>query len=175
MKPKDFHLKFPQWQNGNWIIGLGSYLFNNTNIVHVYCDYRRKNGTKLWDNYLVCTLEFAKKYPLSPLKNNPNVKLYRIPYQELLTFQDKINESTPPLERKKEEHKENKRLANKREAQYIEVMNEKKHKWNAFEFARSFAGKPNAPIYILDGKDRYECAGSIIEPYDNGKPSTRSS
>jgi len=27
MKPKDFHLKFPQWQNGNWIIGLGSYLF----------------------------------------------------------------------------------------------------------------------------------------------------
>ena len=175
MKPKDFHLKFPQWQNGNWIIGLGSYLFNNTNIVHVYCDYRRKNGTKLWDNYLVCTKQFASKYLLSPLKNNPNVKLYRIPYQELLTFQDKINESTPRLERKKEEHKENKRLAKGREEQYIVHMNLQKHKWNAFEFARSFAGKPNAPIYILDGNDRYECAGSIIEPYDNGKPSTSSS
>ena len=168
MSHKDFHLKYPQWLNGEWSIGLGSYLFNNTNTVHVYCDYRKKNGTKLWDDYLVCTHEFAKKHPLSPLKNNPNVKLYRIPYQELLTFQDKINEkSTPRLERKKEEHKENKRLANKREAQYIEVMNEKKHKWNAFEFARSFANQPNASIYILDGKDRYECAGSIIEPYED--------
>ena len=169
MKPKDFHLKFPQWNGhqGDRIIGIGSYLFNNTNIVHVYCDYRTKNGTKLWENYLVCTKQFASKFPLIPLKNNPNVKLYRIPLQKLLTFQDKINESTPRLERKKEEHKENKRLANKREQEYIEIMNEKKHKWNAFEFARSFAGKPNAPIYILDGKDRYECAGSIIEPYED--------
>ena len=34
MKPKDFHLKFPQWNGhqGDRIIGLGSYLFNNTNI-----------------------------------------------------------------------------------------------------------------------------------------------
>ena len=168
MKPKDFHLKFPQWQNGNWIIGLGSYLFNNTNIVHVYCDYRRKNGTKLWDNYLVCTKQFASKFPLIPLKNNPNVKLYRIPYQELLTFQDKINESTPPLEKKKEEHKENKRHAGKREAQYIEVMYQQRHKWNPFEIARAFVEQPNAPIYVLEGKGRYECAGSVIEPCEDG-------
>ena len=176
MKPRDFHLKFPQWNGyqGDRIIGLGSYLFKNTNIVHVYCDYRTKNGTKLWDNYLVCTHDFAKKYPLLPLINNKQVKLYRIPLQELLTFQ-RSNESTPPVERKKVEHKENKRLAKGREEQYIVHMNLQKHKWNAFEFARSFANQPNAPIYILEGKDRYECAGSIIEPYDNGKPSTRSS
>jgi hypothetical protein len=75
MKPKDFHLKFPQWLNGEWSVGLGSYLFNNSNTVHVYCDYRKKNGTKLWDNYLVCTLEFAKKYPLSPLKKQSKCEI----------------------------------------------------------------------------------------------------
>ena len=48
MKPKDFHLHRPVWKGGNWEIGIGSYLFNNTNTVHVYCDYVRKNGTKIW-------------------------------------------------------------------------------------------------------------------------------
>ena len=67
MKPKDFHLKFPQWRGGHWTLGIGSYLFKNTNTVHVYCDYRRQNGTKLWDDYLVCTKQFASKYPLTPL------------------------------------------------------------------------------------------------------------
>ena len=166
---KDFHLKFPQWKNGNWIIGLGSYLFKNTNIIHVYCDYRKKNGTKLWDSFLICTHEFAKKFPLAPLQKDPRIKLYRIPYQELLTFHDRQTEkqtaSKPFFERKKEEHKENKRLANKKEIQYIVHMNQQKHKWNAFEFARSLANEPNAPIYILPGKDRYLCAGTVIEPY----------
>ena len=166
MKSRDFHLKYPQWQNGNWIIGLGSYLFNNSNIVHVYCDYRRKNGTRLWDSYLLCTHGFAKKYPLLPLTSNPKVKLYRIPYQELLTFHNEQNESTLPLERigSRKEQKENKRLANKREAEYIEIMYEQKHKFNPFKFAREFVNLPGSPIYILEGKDRYECAGSIIEP-----------
>ena len=178
MKPKDFHLKFPQWQGGEWIIGLGSYLFNNTNTVHVYCDYRRKNGTRLWDDYLVCTKQFASKYPLIPLKNNAKVKLYRVPFQELLTFHNSITDSIEPLQlqqKHEEEQKENKRLANKREQQYIEVMYQQRHKFNPFEIARWFAKEPQAPIYVLDGKDRYECAGSVIEPYDNGKASTRSS
>jgi hypothetical protein len=170
MKPKDFHLKFPQWQGGEWIIGLGSYLFNNSNTVHVYCDYRKKNGTRLWDGYLVCTKQFASKYPLIPLQKNPKVKLYRVPYQELLTFHNSITDSTEPLV-VVEEHKENKRLAGKREAQYIEVMYQQRHKWNPFEIARAFVEQPNAPIYVLEGKGRYECAGSVIEPYDNRKPS----
>ncbi len=61
------------------------------------------------------------------------------------------------------------------EQQYIEVMYQQRHKFNPFEIARWFAKEPQAPIYVLDGKDRYECAGSVIEPYDNGKASTRSS
>ena len=174
MSHKDFHLKYPQWLNGEWSIGLGSYLFNNTNTVHVYCDYRRKNGTKLWDSYLVCTKKFASKFPLTPLKSNPKVKLYRIPYQELLTFHNSINDSAKPLVAL-EEPKETKRLTNKREGQYIEIMYEQKHKFNPFAMAREFAKQPNAQIYVLDGKGRYECAGAIIEPYDNGKPSTTSS
>jgi hypothetical protein len=54
-------------------------------------------------------------------------------------------------------------------------MYQQRHKFNPFEIARWFAKEPQAPIYVLDGKDRYECAGSVIEPYDNGKASTRSS
>jgi hypothetical protein len=107
---------------------------------------------------------------LTPLKKNPKVKLYQVPFQELLTFHNSITDRIEPLELKlkhEEEQKENKRLANKREQQYIEVMYQQRHKFNPFEIARWFAKEPQAPIYVLDGKDRYECAGALIEPCEN--------
>ena len=117
---RDFHLKFPQWDAGNWIVGLGSYLFNNNSTVHVYCDYRRKTGSKLWDGYKVCTKVFAEKYPLTPLKSNPNVKLYRIPFGELETHHEEYmdKEHLAKQQATKPEQKVNKRLLNKRELEY---------------------------------------------------------
>ena len=98
---RDFHLKFPQWSGGDWVVGLGSYLFRQSNVIHVYCDYRRKSGSKLWDGYKVCTKAFAEKYPLTPLKSNPSVKLYRIPFGELETHHEEyMDKEAQPVTQK---------------------------------------------------------------------------
>ena len=117
---RDFHLKFPQWSGGDWVVGLGSYLFRQSNVIHVYCDYRRKSGSKLWDGYKVCTKAFAEKYPLTPLKSNPSVKLYRIPFGELETHHEEYmdKEHLAKQQATKPEQKVNKRLLNKRELEY---------------------------------------------------------
>ena len=136
---KDFHLKFPQWDAGNWIVGLGSYLFNNSSTVHVYCDYRRKNGNKLWDGYKICSKAFAEKYPLIPLKSNPNVKLYRIPFGELETFHEEYmdKEHLAKQQATKPEQTKNKKLLNKRELEYyiLKQQNQSENNQSALEVA----------------------------------------
>ena len=159
MKSRDFHLKFPQWQNGNWVVGLGDYLFKNVDVLHVYCDYRKKNGSKLWDSFKYCTLDFAKKYPLEPLKKDPRVKLYRIPFGELETFHDSYIDKITPIPR--EEPELEKILLNKREAEYIGLMMEKRTGNNWVEYFRELLGNKQAPVYRC-GK-RYLIGDGYIE------------
>tara|TARA_R110001632_G_scaffold14323_1_gene48390 strand:+ start:919 stop:1407 length:489 start_codon:yes stop_codon:yes gene_type:complete len=157
---KDFHLKFPQWSAGNWIVGLGSYLFNNNSTVHIYCDYRKKTGSKLWDSYLVCTKAFAEKHPLVPLKSNPNVKLYRIPFGELQTFHEEYMDKEELLakEQVKPEQEVNKKLLNKRELEYyiLKQQNQSENNQSALEVAIDvFCENKKVKVYQIS-KTEYE-------------------
>ena len=157
---RDFHLKFPQWDAGNWIVGLGSYLFNNNSTVHVYCDYRRKTGSKLWDGYKVCTKAFAEKYPLTPLKSNPNVKLYRIPFGELETFHEEYldKEHLAKQQATKPEQTKNKKLLNKRELEYyiLKQQNQSENNQSALEVAIDvFCENKKVKVFQIS-KNEYE-------------------
>ena len=157
---RDFHLKFPQWSGGDWVVGLGSYLFRQSNVIHVYCDYRRKSGSKLWDGYKVCTKAFAEKYPLTPLKSNPQIKLYRIPFGELETFHEEYMEKEHLAKQQatKPEQKVNKRLLNKRELEYRILQQKHQNKRNISpleEVMKVFCEERPCNVYQIN-KDEFE-------------------
>ena len=161
MMSRDFHLKFPQWQNGNWVVGLGDYLFKGVDVLHVYCDYRKKNGSKLWDSFKYCTEDFAKKFPLEPLKKDPRVKLYRIPFGQLETFHESYMDKINPIRKPEPIQEPEKVLLNKRESEYIGLMMEKRKGINWIEYFREIIKDNNAPVYRCG--QRYLIGDGYIE------------
>lgn len=74
-----FEIRTPVW--GGRKVGLATYkvgIHNQIDILIV-----NQDGNRLYPNSLYINGKDVKKYPIEPVKSNPNVKLYIIPINDL--------------------------------------------------------------------------------------------
>ena len=74
-----FEINKPAW--GGRKVGLATYKVAAHNRIDIL--YKDKNGRRIYPLPLYISGEKARKYPVYPVRNNPNVKLYVIPISDL--------------------------------------------------------------------------------------------
>lgn len=74
-----FKIKSPIWDGRK--VGLATYKIGTHNEVRILT--KNKDGEELYPQPLYISGAKAKKFPIQPVKRNPNIKLHIIPISEL--------------------------------------------------------------------------------------------
>ena len=74
-----FAIKTPIW--GGRKVGLATYKLGTHNEIRI--EKRDASGSLLYPQPLYISGEQARKYPIEPVKKNPNIKLHIIPISDL--------------------------------------------------------------------------------------------
>ena len=74
-----FNIKTPVW--GGRKVGLATYKIGAHNEIEILTT--NTNGERIYPNSFYVSGQNARKYPLEPVRSNPNVKLHIIPINDL--------------------------------------------------------------------------------------------
>ena len=85
-----YGIDFPIWNGGNRIIGIATWRIKKNNL-NLYCNYRRKDGTRLWKGDLYISEKFASKYPTKEYQGkNGKFTVYQISLSDLQEYNQKL-------------------------------------------------------------------------------------
>ena len=91
-KTVKYGIDFPIWNGGNRLIGIALWRIKKYNL-NIYCNYRRKDGTRLWEGELYINEKFATKYPYKEFNGkNGKFTVYQIPLADIQKFNQEIQD-----------------------------------------------------------------------------------
>ena len=90
---KKYGIDYPIWNgHGGRLIGIATWRIKKYNL-NLFCNYRRKDGTRLWEGLLYINEKFASKYPYKEYNGkNGKFSVYQIPLADIQEFNAKIKD-----------------------------------------------------------------------------------
>ena len=88
-----YGIDYPIWNgHGGRLIGIATWRIKKYNL-NLFCSYRRKDGTRLWEGLLYVNEKFASKYPYKEYNGkNGKFSVYQIPLADIQEFNAKIKD-----------------------------------------------------------------------------------
>lgn len=103
MVSKKLILDKPIWNGGERYVGIATYRLRDNNL-RVSCRYRNKSGNPIWQGELLVTKRFAEKFSTKEFKTKGGkaFKVYLIPLDELIEYNDYLNDKLQEQQQKQE-------------------------------------------------------------------------
>tara|TARA_X000001382_G_scaffold94419_1_gene68905 strand:- start:511 stop:921 length:411 start_codon:yes stop_codon:yes gene_type:complete len=98
MESKKYVLDAPIWNGGNRYVGIAPFRLKKNNL-KISCRYRNKQGKPIrgWEGELFLSKRFADRYEIKTFKYG---KLYLIPLDDLIEFNEQINAKLREMKKK---------------------------------------------------------------------------